>query len=169
MDVFVERMLESDGREFLNYWMFASHVENQWNLMRLPQVVPMLGDAGAHVGFIADADSPTFLLAELVRRRGVLTLPDAVHRITGQSAAVIGLRERGLLREGWHADINVIDFQRLETCHPEYVNDFPHNGGRLIVRSHGYDATLVGGQVVVRNGVHTGQRPGQVLREFVRG
>ena len=57
----------------------------------------------------------------------------------------------------------------MRSCHPEYHNDFPHNGGRLVVKSQGYDATLVAGQVVVANGEYTGHRPGQVIREFVRG
>jgi N-acyl-D-aspartate/D-glutamate deacylase len=149
--------------------MFGAALENQWRYMRMPHCVPMLGDAGAHVGILVDADSPTFLLAELTRRRGVYTLPEAVHRITEQSAQVLGLKERGVVREGWHADLNVIDYDMLGTCHPEYVNDFPHNGGRFIVRSRGYLATIVGGRVVVENGAHTGQRPGQVIREFQRG
>jgi len=131
--------------------------------------VPMLGDAGAHVGFFTDTDSPTVLLGELVRERGVYSLAEGVHRITGMSAKVLGLKERGELREGWHADINVIDYDNLTTCHPEYVNDFPHNGGRFIVKSRGYDATIVGGAVVVEQCQHTGERPGQVIREFVRG
>jgi N-acyl-D-aspartate/D-glutamate deacylase len=169
VDVYVERLIESEGRELYNYWMFGAALENQWRYMRMPHCVPMLGDAGAHVGILVDADSPTFLLAELTRRRGVYTLPEAVHRITEQSAQVLGLKERGVVREGWHADLNVIDYDMLGTCHPEYVNDFPHNGGRFIVRSRGYLATIVGGRVVVENGAHTGQRPGQVIREFQRG
>ena len=68
-----------------------------------------------------------------------------------------------------HADLNVIDYEGLTSCHPEYVNDFPHNGGRIVVRSQGYDATIVGGQVVIEKGEFTGNRPGQVIREFNRG
>jgi N-acyl-D-aspartate/D-glutamate deacylase len=169
VEVYVDRLLASEGREFFNYWMFGGNLENQWNYMRLPHVVPMLGDAGAHVGFFTDTDSPTVLLSELTRKQGVYSLPEAIHRITGKSAQIIGLKERGELREGWHADINVIDYENLHTCHPEYVNDFPHGGGRFIVKSRGYDATIVAGQVVVQNGVHTGHRPGEVIRSFVRG
>jgi len=169
VDVFVDRMLESDGRELFNFWMFGAALENQWRFMQMKHCVPMLADTGAHVGFLIDADSPTFLLAELTRNRGVYTLPEAVHRITGQSAAVLGLRQRGELRVGWHADLNVIDYDNLATCHPEFVNDFPHNGGRFIVRSRGYDATIVGGRIVTEHGHHTGQRPGRVIREFRRG
>ena len=92
-----------------------------------------------------------------------------MHRITGKSAEIIGLKERGELHEGWHADINIIDYENLSTCHPEYVNDFPHGGGRFIVKGKGYDATIVAGKVIIKNGKHTGDRPGQVIREFVRG
>ena len=169
VDVYVDRLLASEGRELFNYWMFGAALANQWRYMQMKHCVPMLADTGAHVGILIDADSPTFLLSELTRNRDVYALPEAIHRITGQSAQVLGLKQRGELREGWHADINVIDYDRLGTCHPEYVNDFPHNGGRFIVRSQGYLATLVGGRVVVENGHHTGQRPGQVIREFHRG
>ena len=169
VEVYVDRLLASEGREFFNFCMFGGALENQWKYMQLPWIVPMLGDAGAHVGFFTDTDSPTVLLGELVRERGVYSLAEGVHRITGMSAKVLGLKERGELREGWHADINVIDYDNLTTCHPEYVNDFPHNGGRFIVKSRGYDATIVGGAVVVEQCQHTGERPGQVIREFVRG
>jgi N-acyl-D-aspartate/D-glutamate deacylase len=169
VEVYVDRLAASQGREFFNFWMFGGNLENQWKYMQLPHVVPMLGDAGAHVGFFTDTDSPTVLLSELTREQGVYSLPEAIHRITGKSAEIIGLKERGELREGWHADINIIDYENLSTCQPEYVNDFPHGGGRFIVKSQGYDATIVAGRVVVENCKHTGQRPGQVIRDFVRG
>ncbi|MEK9823723.1 MAG: amidohydrolase family protein, partial [Gammaproteobacteria bacterium] len=169
VEVYVDRLIASEGREYFNLWMFGGNLENQWNYMKLPHVVPMLGDAGAHVGFFTDTDSPTVLLSELTRKRGVYTLEEAIHRITGKSAEIIGLKERGHLKEGWHADINVIDYDNLSTHHAEYVNDFPHGGGRFTVKSSGYDATIVAGKVVVRNCEHTGDRPGEVIREFNRG
>lgn len=168
VEVYVDRLIESDGKELWNLWAFGGALQNQWNYMRLPHVVPMLGDAGAHVGQFTDADSPTFLLGELTRDRGVYTVEEAVHRISGKSAEVLGLKKRGEVREGWHADLNVIDYENLTSCHPEYVNDFPHNGGRLVVKSNGYDATIVAGQVVIENGEYTGNRPGEVIREFIR-
>ncbi|MCY4095921.1 MAG: amidohydrolase family protein [Gammaproteobacteria bacterium] len=168
VEVYVDRLIESEGKELWNLWAFGGALENQWNYMRLPYVIPMLGDAGAHVGQFTDADSPTFLLGELTRDRGVYTLEEAVHRISGKSAEVLGLKKRGEVREGWHADLNVIDYDELKSCHPEYVNDFPHNGGRLVVKSKGYDATIVAGQVVIENGEYTGHRPGEVIRDFIR-
>ena len=169
VEVYVDRLLASEGKELFNFWMFGGALENQWKYMNLPDVVPMLGDAGAHVGFFTDTDSPTVLLSELTRKHGVYTLPDAVHRISGKSAQIIGLKERGELREGWHADINVIDYENLSTTHAQYVNDFPHNGGRFVVKGIGYEATIVSGQVVTRNGEYTGNRPGSVIRDFIRG
>jgi len=169
VEVYVERLLESEGREFFNLWAFGGNLENQWNYMKLENVIPMLGDAGAHVGFFTDTDSPTVLLSELTRKQNVYTLPQAIHKITEQSANVIGLKERGALKPGYHADINIIDYDNLSSCQPYYVNDFPHGGGRFIVKSKGYKATLVAGKVVVKDGEHTGTRPGQVIREFARG
>ena len=169
VEIYVDRLIASEGREFFNLWMFGAPIENQWKLMRLPNIVPMLGDAGAHVGFFTDTDSPTVLLSELTRKHGVYSLEEAIHKITKQSADILGLKDRGVLKEGYVADINVIDYENLSTRHPEYVNDFPHGGGRFVVKSHGYTATLVAGNIVVENCKHTGARPGQVIREFARG
>ena len=169
VDVYVDRLIESEGRELWNFWAFGGSLENQWAYMKMDNCIPMLADSGAHVGIFTDTDSPTFLLSELTRRQNVYTLPDAVHRITQASADVLGLKDRGVLKEGFVADINVIDYDALETGYPYYVNDFPHNGGRYIVESEGYVATIVGGQCIVENGKHTGNRPGEVIREFARG
>ena len=171
VDVYIDRLLASEGKEFFNYWAFGvgQTIENQWNYMKLPQVVPMLGDAGAHVGIFTDTDSPTILLSEITKKQGVYSLPEAIHRISGKSAEILGLKNRGCLKEGWHADINVIDYENLSSCQPEYVNDLPHNGGRFIVKSKGYDATIVAGKVVVENCKYSDARPGTVIRDFVRG
>ena len=168
VEVYVDRLIESEGRELWNFWAFGGALENQWAYMKMDHCVPMLADAGAHVGIFTDTDSPTFLLAELTRRQGVYTLPEAVHRITLKSADVLGLKERGAVKEGWIADLNIIDYENLETGYPYYVNDFPHNAGRYIVESAGYLGTMVAGNMIVENGKHTGSRPGTVIREFAR-
>ena len=167
--VYVERVWQSEGREFFNYWGLARELEYQWRFMKQPHCIPAVGDAGAHVGYFTDADSMTFLLSELTREREIFTLPEAVHRITGKSAQILGLKQRGELREGWHADINIIDYENLGSQQPYYVNDFPHNVGRVVTNSTGFVATLVNGEVVIENGEFTGQRPGEVIRDFQRG
>jgi N-acyl-D-aspartate/D-glutamate deacylase len=129
--------------------------------MQLPHAVPMLGEAGAHVGFLTDTDSLNVLLSELTHEQCVYTLPEAIHRITGKSAEIIGLKERGELKEGGHADITIIDCDNLSTCHPEYVNDFPHGGGRFVVKDKVSAATIVAGEVIIGNGKHTGKHTGK--------
>ena len=164
----VDRLIASDGRELFNGWNFGANLEAQWRLMQSANCLPGLGDAGAHVGEIVDADSTTFLLASLARDRGVMSIPEAVHKLSGMPAAVLGLIDRGQVKEGWHADLNVIDLEALGSTQPVYRNDFPYNGGRFVVESTGYDATIVGGEVVIQEGKLTGQRPGRVIRDFAR-
>ena len=164
----IDRLIASDGRELFNGWNFGANLEAQWRLMQSANCLPGLGDAGAHVGEIVDADSTTFLLASLARDRGVMSIPEAVHKLSGMPAAVLGLIDRGQVKEGWHADLNVIDLEVLGSTQPVYLNDFPNNGGRFVVESTGYDATIVGGEVVIQKGRLTGQRPGRVIRDFAR-
>jgi N-acyl-D-aspartate/D-glutamate deacylase len=77
---------------------------------------------------------------------------------------VIGVTDRGRLEPGLRADINVFDLDRVGEGYPELVHDFPGGASRFVQRSKGYVATLVNGQVSVRNGELTGVRAGSVLR-----
>ena len=168
VELMVDRLVASEGRELFNGWNFGANLEAQWRLMQSANCMPGLGDAGAHVGEIVDADSTTFLLASLARDRGIMSIPEAVHKLTGMPASVLGLKERGQVKEGWHADLNIIDLKALGSTQPVYMNDLPYDGGRFVVGSTGYDATIVGGQVIIQKGKLTGQRPGHVIRDFVR-
>ena len=87
-----------------------------------------------------------------------------MRRLTNDGAALYGLTDRGTIREGMRADLNVIDYQNLALLRPEKVNDLPSETGRLIQRSTGYAATLVAGEVVVDNGELTDARPGRLVR-----
>lgn len=164
VELLVDRLLESRGRELYNVWFFNRAADSLADYLQLDHVMPGLGDAGAHVGQICDADAPTFFLTHWARDRGAFTLPEAIRRLTAQPAAVIGLEDRGVLAPGRFADVNVVDVHRLATRYPEYVHDFPGGTGRFVVRSDGYAATLVNGRVVVEEGTHTGARPGRILR-----
>ena len=169
IDVVVDRLLASEGRELFNVWFFHRNRSAIGGLLALDDVYPGAGDAGAHAGQICDADAPTHFVSYWGRDRGLVSLPEAVHRLTAKAASVIGLVDRGTVRPGANADLNVIDVDRLEVGYPTYVHDFPGGKGRLLVRSTGYAATLVNGVVVTEQGEHTGARPGRVLREFARG
>lgn len=126
-----------------------------------------LGDGGAHVGIMCDASATSYMLTHWTRDRargGLFTIPEAVRLLTHDCAAAIGLNDRGLLRPGYKADINVIDYDRLHIAAPEVVYDLPGGGRRLIQRTRGYDATLVSGIPVYLDGQATGQLPGRLVR-----
>ena len=168
VELIVNRLLASEGRELYNAWFFNRNTESMEHYLQLDAVVPGLGDAGAHAGQICDADSPTFYLSYWYRDRKTVTLEKAIHQLTAKPAAVLGLIDRGTLKVGAFADINVFDPEKLQTEYPEYVYDFPGEKGRFIIKSRGYAATIVNGEVVTEQGQHTGQRPGRVIREFAR-
>jgi N-acyl-D-aspartate/D-glutamate deacylase len=123
-----------------------------------------LGDSGAHVGLIMDASLPTWFLLHWVRDRQKYTLTDAIRRMTSDTADLFGVTDRGVLRAGAFADINVLDLDALALHLPEFVHDFPGGAGRYIQRADGYRATVVNGAVFVENGVPTGRHAGRTLR-----
>ena len=168
VELMVDRLLESEGRELFNVWFFHRNTVGLGELLQVDAVYPGASDTGAHAGQICDADAPTHYLAHWCRERGIVTLPEAVHRLTAKAAAVLGLVDRGTLVEGAYADVNVFDPARVQSGYPTYVNDFPNGKGRLMVGSEGYAATIVNGVVVTEQGTHTGDRPGRVLRDFAR-
>lgn len=131
-----------------------------------PDIVLGLGDGGAHVGTICDASYSTFALMHWVRDRqqGRKTVEDIVHRMTGATADIIGLSDRGRITAGLRADLNIIDLDRLALDEPEVHYTLPSGGRRLIQRAHGYAATLVAGHIVSRNDEPSGDLPGRLVR-----
>jgi N-acyl-D-aspartate/D-glutamate deacylase len=129
-----------------------------------PEVLMGLADAGAHVGQTMDASAPTYLLTYWVRERGLMSVEQAIHRLTADTATTFGIPDRGVIRPGAYADLNVIDWDALALPVPEYRHDFPNGAGRLLGRATGYDATVVNGQVFMEQGEHTGALAGTVIR-----
>ena len=91
-------------------------------------------------------------------------MPEAVRRLTSQTANLYGLNDRGRLAPGLRADVNVIDYERLGINAPVAVHDLPMGGTRLLQAPAGYDMTMVAGAITRRHGVDTGARPGRLLR-----
>ena len=129
-----------------------------------PRVAIGLGDSGAHVGLIMDASLPTWFLLHWVRDLGKYPIEDAIRRLTADNALLFGIRDRGVVRPGAFADLNVIDVDGLALDVPELVHDFPTGAARYVQRSHGYAATVVNGAVFVESGSPTGARVGHTLR-----
>ena len=169
-EVAYDVLLEADGREFL-LWPLLNYGDGSYDgllaMMEDPLTVQGLGDAGAHVGLVCDASVSTYMLSHWVRGRSRgrrLGLEYAVHRLTGDPAALYGLGDRGVLAPGRRADVNVIDLDGLGLVRPEQVHDLPGGAGRLIQRARGYVATFVAGEQTIAHDERTDARPGRLVR-----
>ncbi len=167
----VYEWLMADGGAGLIYFPIFNYSYHDFShlhqLLQHPQTMISLGDGGAHVGYITDAGLPTFMLTHWTRDRSRgprLALEDIVRRQTSHTASVFGLNDRGLLRAGFKADINLIDYARLSCDAPYMAYDLPAGGKRLLQKARGYLATLVAGQTIYENGEATGALPGRLLR-----
>jgi N-acyl-D-aspartate/D-glutamate deacylase len=161
---FVRMTLETRGKVLFTLRMFNPDMKALSHLISSPNVIPGLGDAGAHVSQVMDSGWATFILSHWVRNQHLYSLGEAIRRMTAAPARVLGLTDRGLLKPGMRADVNVFDAARVAELHPQVVNDFPGGASRYIQRSVGYAATLVNGVVSVEQGEFTGARAGSVLR-----
>jgi N-acyl-D-aspartate/D-glutamate deacylase len=146
---------------FADYTLSASA-----ECLRHPNAIAGLSDGGAHVGFISDGSFPTFLLAYWARdaKEQVFPVQEIVRRLTSDTARAAGLHDRGVLRAGLRADVNVIDMAALGLEAPRMVADLPAGGRRLLQRARGYAATIVAGTVTYRDGTATGALPGRLVR-----
>lgn len=136
------------------------------DMMNHPHTVVGLGDGGAHYGVICDASYPTFMLTYWTRdREGErLSLANAVRALAFEPAQTLGLKDRGLIKVGYKADLNVIDYDRLTLHAPEIKFDLPAGGRRLDQGATGYDATIVSGRVIRKDDQATGILPGKLVR-----
>lgn len=132
-----------------------------------PRTLMSLADGGAHVGYVCDVSMPTFMLTHWARDRSrgpKLPLELLVKKQTRDTAQVYGLHDRGLLAPGMKADVNIIDFARLQLDLPHFVFDLPAGGRRLTQSAQGYIATLVNGEPTFERGEPTGAMPGRLVR-----
>ena len=165
-----DRLLERDGhallyRPFLNY--SGGSLDAVREMLLHEHTVPGLGDAGAHCGLICDGSFPTYLLAHWgrARTRGErIPVERLVKGQTADTAALVGLHDRGRIAPGLRADLNLIDFERLGVRPPEIVHDLPAGGKRLVQRAAGYVATICAGVVTFEDGESTGALPGRLVR-----
>ena len=163
-------LLANDGKAIF-YQPGANYRERNLDAVREmlghPQTVVGLADGGAHYGMICDASFPTYFLARWARDASDaqrIALPAAIAALTSEPATLAGLNDRGRLAVGLKADINVIDLDRLKVHVPSVVYDLPAGGRRMRQLADGYVATIVSGKVTYRNGEHTGELPGRLIR-----
>ncbi len=163
-EAFVTLSLEQDGKALFNYPFLNPEYEAVEAMLAHPQVVIGLGDSGAHCGQIMDASLPTYYLTYWVRERERFPLEFAIRKLTSEPAELYSLQDRGWIRPGAYADVNVFDYDQLRLAAPEFVHDFPTGSGRYIQKSSGYAYTLVNGEVFMEGLEHAGALAGTVLR-----
>lgn len=130
-----------------------------------PHVLLGQSDAGAHVANATPGFGySTIMLAHWVREHQIMSLEDAVKKLTFLPASLFGIHDRGLLRRGMAADVVVFDPEKIDLAEPEKVADLPEGAPRYIQRAKGIHYTIVNGSVLMKNGAHTGVYPGRVLR-----
>ncbi|MEX2328015.1 MAG: amidohydrolase family protein, partial [Pseudomonadales bacterium] len=172
-EVIYDIMMADGGKGLLFYPLFNysyGDFESIREMILNENAIVGLGDGGAHCGVICDASIPTFMLSHWTRdRRRGATLPVEmiIKKQTRDTARMYDLHDRGLLVAGKKADINVIDYDRLNVRPPRMVHDLPASGRRLIQEADGYLATVLSGTVTFENGESTGALPGKLIRHLI--
>ncbi len=126
-----------------------------------------LSDGGAHCTSIVDSGVPTYMLTHWSRDRSRgprLPVEMLVKRQTSETADFFGLADRGRLLPGLRADVNIIDYNKLQVQKPILVHDMPANGRRFVQRVDGYEMTMTAGTPIFEKGQHTGALPGRLVR-----
>jgi len=169
-EMMLDLLVREGGRE-LFYQPLGGYFTYNFDFFRKnmqhPNVLFGLSDGGAHCGVIADAGMPTFILTHWARDRVKgerFPLEFLVKKLTRDTAMAYGLADRGELKPGRLADVNVIDFDKLRLYRPEAVYDLPAGGRRLVQRADGYRYTVKSGEVTFEDGRHTGALPGSLVR-----
>ncbi len=164
VELMIQLALETDLRQFFVQTLSPFDLDDITAILRHPQAVLSFSDSGAHVSQMSDASLQTHLLAHWVRALGIFSFEEAIRMITLAPARAWGFHDRGLVREGLVADLNVLDPKTVAPAMPTVVHDLPAGEKRIEQRSTGIAATIVAGQVLVRGGEHTGALPGRLLR-----
>jgi N-acyl-D-aspartate/D-glutamate deacylase len=164
LDVIIDLALEKHLKQFFIQPIVNEDQDLVLAMMRHPRSVVTFSDSGAHVSQIMDSSIQTHLLGHWVRDKQAFTLEQAVRKITFDLASFWGLTGRGLLREGNCADVAIFNPDTVAPQMPTLEYDLPAGARRLKQKATGMLATVVNGEVVLRDGEHTGALPGQLLR-----
>jgi N-acyl-D-amino-acid deacylase len=169
VELMIDMAVESNFEQFFAQPLGRQSDEELLTLLKNPRAVMTFSDSGAHVSQILDCSIQTHLLAHWVRDRQAFSLEEAIRMITLVPAMAWGFPDRGLLREGLIADINVLDPASVAPLMPTLEYDLPGGARRLVQKASGFLATMVGGEIILRSGAETGARPGRLLRGPLAG
>ena len=164
VEAMIDLALEKDLERFFLQPIANENQDHALELMQHPRTVVTFSDSGAHVSQIMDASLQTHVLSHWVREKQAFTLEQAVRMLSFDTATHWGFADRGLICEGMAADLLVFDPETVGAEMPEVVHDLPAGARRLVQRGRGIAATVVNGDIVLRDGKPTGALPGQLLR-----
>jgi N-acyl-D-amino-acid deacylase len=165
VDALLDVTLEDDLQNEFTVQSWNTRVDRMAELLNDRSVLLGLGDGGAHLDMLCDSGYPTYVLGTWVRERKVLTLEEAVRRMTSDPADFFGIRDRGRIAPGMAADIVIFDPATVGSeGRPERRYDLPGGAKRMVMRSRGIEMTLVNGEVTWEKGALTGAAAGRVLR-----
>ena len=164
VEVIMDLALASNMKQFFLQPLANDNQDHVLEMMRHPRSVVTFSDSGAHVSQIMDSSLQSHLLSYWVRDKQALTLEQAIRMLTFVPASHWGLHGRGLLREGMAADVIVFDADKIAPMMPKVDYDLPAGARRLKQKATGLLATVVNGEVLLRNNEHTGALPGRLLR-----
>ncbi len=164
VDAMIEIALRHHLKVFFRQPLFNENQDHVLAMMKHPRSVVTFSDSGAHVSQIMDSSLQTHVLSHWVRGEQAFSLEEAIKMITHDTGSAWGFNDRGLIKEGMAADINVFDPDTIKPLMPEVRTDLPAGARRLVQKSAGIAATIVNGVVLLRDGEHTGEYPGRLLR-----
>ena len=164
VEVFIDLALAANFDLFFMQPIANENQDHVLEMMQHPRSVVTFSDSGAHVSQIMDSSLQTHIFSHWVRDKQALTLEEAVHAVTYVPATLWGLNNRGLIREGFAADLTIFDPGTIGPRLPEVAYDLPSGARRLKQKADGMLATVVNGRILMRDCEHTGALPGQLLR-----
>src|SRR5579862_3524593 len=165
VDAFLDLTVADDLENEFTMTSFNNRVDRMAEILNNPAMLLGLGDGGAHLDMLCDSGYPTYMLGTWVREKKVLTLEEAVRRMTSDPADFFGIKDRGRLQPGLAADIAIFDPATVGSLgRPERRYDLPGGAKRMVMRSQGIEYTVVNGAVTWENGKLTGAAAGKVLR-----
>jgi N-acyl-D-amino-acid deacylase len=164
VDVIIDLALAKHMKQFFIQPIANENLDHVLEMIKHPRSVVTFSDSGAHVSQIMDSSLQTNLLSYWVRDRQALTLEEAVQQLSFVPASYWGMTGRGLLRAGYAADVVIFDPDRIAPMLPEVAYDLPAGARRLKQKATGIMATVVNGEVLLRDNEPTGAFPGQLLR-----
>ncbi len=165
IDVFLDLCID-DNMDTLFLTILANGDEDAaGEILKAPHTLIGLSDAGAHAALECGYGFTTHLLGHWVRDKKLMPIHDAIRKLTSMHTDQLGLTDRGRIKPGQMADLNIIDPATVKMLHPVAVNDFPAGARRYIQKAEGISQTIVNGEVLMENGEHTGAFSGRLLRQ----